>query len=662
MARMTQEQIAAALDQEISSAWSNITELQDNRRDALDYIYGRKRGDEIEGRSQVVSTDVADMIHAVLSQVMPGLAGTDFPCEFMAESEGDEEAAKAESLITSKVIMNDNDGYQLIYNLVWNALGLKNGWAKVWAEDDQVVQVRDFPEASPSDMEQAAAQQVPDNVELRIDGTRLKRVTTRKVVKVMSVEPENMLYPQDAMDLESARFIAERKLMARGELVELGFSRKKVAGLAAHTVSTTSTDTTARLVAGVEEARDAPTRAQDKVEVFEIYTALDVRGDGIGELTRYLFADKQILDSEPVDFLPYVTGSGWPVPGRLTANSLYDKLKTVQDINTALIRSNLDAFQASNYQEVVVNETVNVDDFLNRRPAGINRVEGDVRAAVMPMPITPQMDAGLQMLQFMKGIRAERGGAALEMQGGEMQMFGQSTAVGSLGVDRIMSVQEQLAGMVAKNLAVSLIKPLFALTHRVIRTKLDEPVSILMAGQWQRVDPITFKPRNYVSLKAGLTQGEQSRKQAALAQLMSLQQSAVQQGQDDVLVNIDNLHTAYMDFARSNGIEAPERYFIDPQSPEAQQARQQKAQQGQQQQQLALALQQMDKQIELLKLQEKWREAVLKSEVEEAKIIADTIGIIEKQSLDAAQAASGPAGSAGGGAGPAGANGAQAGQ
>ena len=666
MPRLSKAEVAAIIDGELSRVETSQSGLQDNRIEALNYLYGRPRGDEIDGRSQVVSTDVSDMIHAVLSQVMPGLAGTDFPCSFMPDGPDDAEAARAESDAVSKAIMNDNDGYQLIYSLVWNALALKNGWAKVWVEDQQTVTVREFEDATDSDIEMTLAQELPENVEMTADGQTLRRVETRKVLRVESIEPENIVYPIDTVSIDKARFIAERKIMMRGELLELGFSRSKVERLPVYTISSRNADTVVRKVGGVEDPAHAPQKAQDRIEVWEFYTKIDVKGNGIPQLMRYMFAGKEILDDGPVDFIPYATGSGWPVPGRITGSSMHDRLKSIQDINTALFRSTLDNFASSNYQEVVVNENANPDDFLNRRPGGINRVEGDVRAAVMAMPIVPQVDAGLQMMQHLRSVRAERGGAALEMATGEMQLF--ESQIGSQGLDRSMSVQEQMAGMVAKNLATSLIKELYLLTHRVIRTQLRRPIMVMLAGQWQQLDPQQFKPRNYVTLKAGLTQGEQTRKQAAMSQLMNLQKTMLEAGWDDVLVSLDNVHTTVMDFARCQGVEAPERYFIDPQSPESIQARQGKAEAAQQQarqqqqvQQQALQLEAMDRQTKQAELQFKYWAERLKSEVEEAKIVAEQIGALELAELNATQAAGSAAAATGGSPGPQSTNGQGAG-
>ena len=68
-------------------------ELVHSRAQALDYYYGRARGDEVDGNSHVISMDVADSIDAMVSQIMPHLMSNDL-VQFGAKSEEDEEQAR----------------------------------------------------------------------------------------------------------------------------------------------------------------------------------------------------------------------------------------------------------------------------------------------------------------------------------------------------------------------------------------------------------------------------------------------------------------------------------------------------------------------------------------------------------------------------------------
>ena len=69
---ITDDQIAQLCYNELTvSAGYNDDDLSGNRKKALDYYFGRPRGDELEGRASSQSMDVADMTEATLAEIMP---------------------------------------------------------------------------------------------------------------------------------------------------------------------------------------------------------------------------------------------------------------------------------------------------------------------------------------------------------------------------------------------------------------------------------------------------------------------------------------------------------------------------------------------------------------------------------------------------------------
>jgi hypothetical protein len=268
----------------------------------------------------------------------------------------------------------------------------------------------------------------------------------------------------------------------------------------------------------------------------------------------------------------------------------------------------------------------------------------------------------------MDQVRADRGGAALQMASGEQQLA--KAQIGSMGVDRMFSVQEQLAGMMARTLAETLFRSAFQLVHTVLRLEYDEPMTLRLADQWVQVEPGQWKPRVRINIKAGLSPGERSRKAASLAMIVQHQMSLWQAGADGVLVNLPNVYQAMLDWAYSSDIDGPEKYFTDPASQASQQAGQAKAQQSQAMQQMAQQLEMQKVQLEQQKLEldrykhetelqfKKW-EAALNAEIEEAKLIGAATADLQleeargRNQLAAARegAISGPAGAGGAGTG-----------
>ena len=64
-------ELVARIEQEESLAYGvNDSQLSNERAEAIDYYLGEPFGNEVEGRSQVVSYDVQDTIESALPQLL----------------------------------------------------------------------------------------------------------------------------------------------------------------------------------------------------------------------------------------------------------------------------------------------------------------------------------------------------------------------------------------------------------------------------------------------------------------------------------------------------------------------------------------------------------------------------------------------------------------
>jgi len=140
MTRMTDDELRALIDQEVrQSVGYGTGKLTEQRRKAEAYYLARPIGDlappEIEGRSSVVSTDVADTIEWMLPSLLRIFTGADHAVEFAPTTPGDEAAAKQATDYCNYVLQRQNPGFQLIYTWIKDALLQKTGILKVWWED-----------------------------------------------------------------------------------------------------------------------------------------------------------------------------------------------------------------------------------------------------------------------------------------------------------------------------------------------------------------------------------------------------------------------------------------------------------------------------------------------------------------------------------------------
>jgi hypothetical protein len=264
----------------------------------------------------------------------------------------------------------------------------------------------------------------------------------------------------------------------------------------------------------------------------------------------------------------------------------------------------------------------------------------NVATAVSAIAI-PDMSAGiLQNLEHQRAVRSELGGAALDLATGSMQL---NDRLGSQGLDRAYSVMEQLAALMTRTIACTLIRETFLLAHATLRENYDEPLQIKQSGRWITAVPSGWPRREGITVKVGMSPGERQRRAVALERLGTFQESMAKQGLDEIIVDLERFYRLALDWARAQDIPNPEQYFIDPMSDRSKKARKQKMQQQQADKQAqnaflrqAVQLEQlrtgMDKYRTDVETQFKYWSETLRAEIEEAKIAGSaTVELIKSR-------------------------------
>lgn len=135
--KISTDEIKAIVGAELTQATNGSfnSELEGNRENALSYYLGNLPGAAEEGRSQAISTDVADAIEWILPQIIKAMVGKGPIITFDAISEEDEDQAALETAYVHSTFMSDNPGFLNLYEFVKDALMQKNGIFKVYFDD-----------------------------------------------------------------------------------------------------------------------------------------------------------------------------------------------------------------------------------------------------------------------------------------------------------------------------------------------------------------------------------------------------------------------------------------------------------------------------------------------------------------------------------------------
>jgi hypothetical protein len=660
MAKYDDGQLVAILQQAIAQSNGGVTgntTLQQNRQAAVDYYLSRAPiPTGIPGRSSVISTDVRDSIQSVLAAMVPAFS-TNFPCQFLPERSGDEQQAEIETKAVLK-IMEESGAYSALYNALHDSLLCKNGYIKCWSEEYEYSTTARFKGGDAQD-NAALLAMAGEGAEIESEddsGVVLRTSTERKRLRIVSVAPERLYIDANlrSTQLQDASFIAEWKPITRSDLLEADYPKDVVEGLAASGYAPQDNNSFMRNMAQQSNPWTAPTPDQDLIAVWECYIKIAMTGDE-SELWRIIMAEPGvILDKERVEYLPYACGAILMMPHRHDGISLFDLVKESQDVGTATLRQWIDNNQSAVLNRLVLSPAVNADDVENGGPNHhIRMTRGDdVSMAVMPLPFADIGGSCEQLLAYKDRMRSQRAGASLDLQGAENQQM--TAQIGSMGADRIISNQEQVAGLFTRNFSETLIRSAFLLVHQCLRLDYDQPMQLKQGEQWLDVNPGDWLERSQVQVTTGMTPGERNRRIGALTGQLQVATQALQSGLSGILVDPSGLYRILMDLSKAQDLTGAPEYWIDPASPKAQQAAQQQAQQHQQMQQMQMQMNTLKDQVSAQKnqidaandaaeLQFKYAQLAAQMEMKESEIVGSATLQLQQMELAATQKANGSA-------------------
>ena len=619
----TKERAAKDEDTIVNVIWSELSRtvdfgnqaLTENRRKSWNYFFNRARGDEVEGRSTVQSTDVRDVIHALMASIMPSYA-TDHPITLEPFGPDDIDQAAAESAAVNNLFTETAQGYVELSSAVHSALLHRNGIIKVWVEDVTDTTHRAFAAPKAEVLAGAPEGEKWEWIEEDDDGINHFTVTAkRQKLRIESIEPAYFYTDPNQRDqnLQESTFTAELTYPSRSDLLELGVSLEKVESLPATpdkgtpTGGTTSnTDILAKFVEGHSEITDGSTWERETIECYWIHMLIDTTGDGLVEKWRYLVSNRRMLLDDPVTHFPYSSGTGWPVPHRWSGLSVYDLERITQDEKTNARRQLADNLNMANNQRPVFDpgETEAEDIAAGAPGRGIrSRNPGNVTF----MPVGDIVSNSIQFLQYMDGVRGEQTGAALDLASAEASLMKEASGI---SVEMQLQPREQIAAWVSKNLAETLVRNTFLTIHTVLRVDWRSPIMYQKSGDWQQTLPSEWQPRTRININVGLSAGERRRQGSALQFVLQMQLQMIQGGTANITTTWKGVHSALASWMKSQELDGAEGYFLDPAGQESLQGQQNAAQSQQQAQQQEQQLQGF--QLQMAQMETKMEQAKVK--------------------------------------------------
>jgi phage terminase small subunit len=602
-----------------NSLGSDDGELSNERADAMDHYHARPYGNEKEGRSSVVTKDLAETVDWIMPGLMRMFLQSGNAVEFDPVGADDEEIAQQESDYVNHVMVKDNNAFVYLYDWFKDALLLKNGYIKHWWDETEKVTTEEYEGLTEDDLMMLLAQYEADDAEYEIKGQQetlidsgqlnevgepiqmalydIKvQLTTRSGrVMIEAVPTEEVRVHQSCRgSLQASPFTEHVTTKRRYELIEMGMDKEFVNSLPSSN-GEEDTDTNRRARDSVlDESDELETtyidRSMDEIEYCEAYIRVDTDEDGIAELRKVVSVAEQIPPgdewNEEIDSVPMTSITPKRVPHRHVGESLDDDLSDLQLINTTLFRQMLDNIFRTNNQEIIVNERADtyMSDFLQSLPGGVKRLTGEepVAGSVLPLTYQPILNQIIPAIEHVNGIKESRTGVnELNTNVSADVLKESNNAVFMEGISKASQKTEMIARFFAEGM-----KELALRVHELVIKHQDRERVVRMRGKYVPINPTEWRERLDLTVNVGLGTGTEEEKRTKFMLLTSLQEKIAQMG----LVLPQHAYQMFSDIANTLDVESPEKYALDPASQEYQQMMQQRQQQqGEQQNPLAEA-------------------------------------------------------------------------
>ena len=579
---MDDNKLKGILDSEIENAIGFVdTETTEARRKALTYYNREPYGNEVEGRSSIVTGEVAEVVDGALPQLLRIFTQSDELVRFEPKGAGDEEGAKQATDYCNLVFFNDNDGVILMHNWFKDALLQKNGVVKYWWEDSEDPIKEKYKDLNEEELtmllsdgqmevvDQEINEVMPASIDpmsgMPLPAVYSYNVTVKKKkeagrVKVETVPPEEFLISKRDKDIKNASFCAHRVLMSRSDLVAAGYPKDVVDKLPSYSDLTYTPERVARYDRGEmpDENQSLDFSMQD-IEVFECYIRTDVDGDGMAELLKVTYAGMtEILDQEEVDHIPFASICPIPMPHKFFGQSLADRAMDIQLIKSTITRQILDNLYLTNMPRMTaIDGQVNMDDLLTVAPNGVVRMKSP--GAVQALSVPPTASQSFPMLDYMDQVLQKRSGVTQTSQGLDPNILQNTTATA------IAAMQQAGSGrleMIARIFADTGVKDLFAGIFHLLCKYQDKERVIRLRGKYVSVDPRNWKTNYDLAINVGLGTGNKDQQMAMAAMVLQKQEQILgTQGYANPLVTVGQYRNTLGRFIEAAGYKDSNEFF-----------------------------------------------------------------------------------------------------
>ena len=633
--KLSDKDILALVDDEFTSALGTPSgEISKERALAYDYYLSKPMGNEIDGNSKIVTSEVSDVVDGIMPSLLRLFTTADNLVSFDAVGPEDEEQAAQESdHVNYTFFKRIKNAFLILYTWFFDALLQKNGIVKCWWDESEIITEESYEGLSDVELaelmgdeelealEQDArfSESVDDAgqpVSAIVYDVKFRRTEKSGRVRVENVPPEEYRISSDSrsVDPTEARMVGQEREITRAELVAMGFDKETVYKMPKSDGNRDSEEKISRYDSAEESDSGNPETLQERVMLREAYLRMDV--DGKAELRQIFAGIGVLLSNESIDRQPFHIISPQPLPHKHFGRATAEKVMDVQQVKATLVRQIHDNLYRTNqpghgvWEQAIGENTL--DDLMTTQVGRIARFARPMAEAYAPITVPFTAAASFPMMEYWDKVTRDRTGVNADSEGlSPEQLKNIQTGV----LDRANDMSRMKIEAIARIFAETGIKSLFLHIHELLQKHKLKAEVVRLRNKWVQVDPQLWRHRADMTVQIGLGIGSRENNLLHLNNIWQKQSEMIASGGMNLTVTPQNVYNTAAEMVKNANLKNPALFFTDPQNQTAPPPNQEQEELQKQQQELIARQQQLDAQDQALK-QEKLQFEKVKAEAE----------------------------------------------
>lgn len=451
MANLKEDELLSLVSQMEAEAVNQQSKRNAENEELERRYNGELYGNEVEGRSSVVSQDVKDTVEADMPGLVRTILGSGPIMAFKANNPNNEkEVAEAaeKTAYVDWLVRGQAKSFRVNYGFLKDVDKLKMGVLKYFFEETEATKEKEFKNINEIELveiiEDLETEPFFDDLEVineekNEDGTfnlKFKVKTKKQEIKIVGVPSDTFIISPGATDEDDAKLVGDQSTKTRGQLLAEGYKRSVISSLPTKGVAGTSTRTFTFDLDGNVDPSDFGEWSAQHVEISDLYVMIDYDQDGISERRHIIKSGNVILENEAFDHVPYAIASALLIPHEAIGEGRAEQVVKVAEVKTALTRQMLDNGYMANNPKLSINDNVNIDDALSDAIGGVVRFagEGSPQNNIGAIAVPFIGDKSLLLIQHMDQIKAASVGTQMGSQGLNADQLTKETATRFEGV------------------------------------------------------------------------------------------------------------------------------------------------------------------------------------------------------------------------------------